>query len=118
MMVLAEIHPDMARIGRFALLETLKTGVAPFRAATYYLDEGMWAVDTITKELLVVVGRRLVGATQRRIIELADGLEPRRQAGWGCGFCRLGESCPGAAGRVSGGLGFNAPARSHTAVRC
>ena len=53
----------------YALLETLKTGVAPFRAATYYLDEGTWVADTITKELLVLAGRRLIGATQR-IIEL------------------------------------------------
>lgn len=76
----------------YALLETLKTGVAPFRAATYYLDEGTWVADTITKELLVVAGRRLIDATQR-IIELGDGREPTRQAGWRCGFCPLAEDC-------------------------
>jgi hypothetical protein len=77
----------------YALLETLKTGVAPFRAATYYLDEGTWVADTITKELLVVAGRRLIDATQR-IIELADGRKPTRLAGWRCSFCPLAEGCP------------------------
>ncbi len=76
----------------YSLLETLKTGVAPFRAATYYLDDGTWVADTISKELLVVSGRRLIEATQR-IIELADGRLPTRQAGWRCGFCPLASDC-------------------------
>lgn len=77
----------------YALLETLKTGVAPFRSATYYLDDGAWVSDDITKELLVVAGRRLVGAVQR-IIELRTGRDPTRQAGWRCGFCPLADNCP------------------------
>lgn len=77
----------------YALLETLKTGVAPFRAATYYLDDGAWVSDDITKELLVVAGRRLIGAVQR-IIELRTAREPTRQAGWRCGFCPLASACP------------------------
>lgn len=92
----------------YALLETLKTGVAPFRAATYYLDDGRWVADSITKELLVVAGRRLIEATQR-IVELADGSEPTRLVGWRCGFCPLAYNCrerlnaEGLAGKSSGG---------------
>lgn len=38
----------------YALLETLRSGVAPFRAATYYTEDATWLADDITKELLVV----------------------------------------------------------------
>lgn len=77
----------------YALLETLRSGVAPFRSATYYTGEGRWVADDITKDLLVVAGMRLIDATQR-LIEIGDGREPTRQAGWQCGFCPLAERCP------------------------
>ncbi len=77
----------------YALLETLRSGVAPFRSATYYTGEGTWVADDITKDLLVVAGMRLIDATQR-LIEIGDGREPTRQAGWMCGFCPLAERCP------------------------
>lgn len=76
----------------YALLETLKTGVAPFRSATYYLDEGTWVVDEITEELLAIAAARLVDAV-RRVVELGEGRQPRRQAGWRCGFCPLADGC-------------------------
>lgn len=77
----------------YALLETLRSGVAPFRAATYYTAESTWVADDITKDLLVVAGIRLIEATQR-LIELGDGREPNRRAGWRCRFCPLAEDCP------------------------
>lgn len=77
----------------YALLETLRSGVAPFRSATYYTSEGTWVADDITKELLVVSGMRLIDATQR-LIELGDGRDPQRRAGWRCGFCPLADDCP------------------------
>lgn len=77
----------------YALLELLHIGVAPFRSVTYYTADGTWVADDITKELLVVAGRRLIDATQK-LIELGDGREPTRQAGWRCAFCPLAEACP------------------------
>lgn len=76
----------------YALLETLRSGVAPFRSATYYTAEGNWVADDITKDVLAVAGMRLIGPTQR-LIELGDGREPDRQAGWRCGFCPLAPGC-------------------------
>ncbi len=77
----------------YALLETLRSGVAPFRAATFYTATQSWIADDITKELLVVVGRRLIEGTQR-LVELGDGREPARHPGWRCGFCPLADTCP------------------------
>jgi hypothetical protein len=77
----------------YALLETLRSGVAPFRAATYYTGDGTRVADDITEELLMVAGMRLIDATQR-LIELGDGREPDRKAGWRCGFCPLAPGCP------------------------
>lgn len=76
----------------YALLETIKSGVAPFRSATYYTD-GTWVADDITEEVLMVAGRRLIDATQR-LIELGDGRDPTKQPGWQCTFCPLAEQCP------------------------
>ncbi len=76
----------------YALLETLGTGVAPWRAATFWLDQGTFLVDTITLELLTVAARRLVHAA-RRLIELGNGRPPTRQAGWRCSWCPLAEHC-------------------------
>lgn len=77
----------------YALIELLRSGLAPFRSATFYTATSSWVADDITKELLLVAGRRLIAATQR-IIELGDGREPMRQAGWSCNFCPLAEDCP------------------------
>ncbi len=76
----------------YALLETLQSHVAPWRAATYYLHTGTWIADTITLEALQVAARRLVAAV-RRSIELHDGRKPTRRAGWRCGSCTLAEGC-------------------------
>lgn len=77
----------------YALVETLRSGVAPFRAVTYYTEHGTWVADDITKELLVVAGRRLIDGTQR-FIELDGGREPARRPGWRCAYCPLAETCP------------------------
>jgi hypothetical protein len=76
----------------YGLLELLRSGVAPFRSATFYTADGTWIADDIELDLLVVAARRLVDAT-RKLIELADGREPTRRAGWQCAFCPLSETC-------------------------
>lgn len=77
----------------YGLLECLKSGIAPFRVATYYLDDNSWILDEITEELLRVAADRLVAAV-RRLVELGEGRTPRTQVGWRCGFCTLVETCP------------------------
>jgi hypothetical protein len=77
----------------YALLELLRTGVAPWRAATYYTLDSTWVADDITEEVLDVAAGRLVAAT-RKLLELDGGRAPNRQAGWRCAFCPVAETCP------------------------
>jgi len=77
----------------YALLELLRVGVAPLRAATYYTQTGQWAADDITFDLLFLAAVRLVDAT-KRLIEMSDGREPTRRPGWRCGYCPLSGACP------------------------
>lgn len=77
----------------YALLETLRTGIAPFRSATFYTSDSSWVADDITVELLEVAAGRLIEAT-KRLIELDGGREPTRQAGGRCGYCPLAPDCP------------------------
>lgn len=77
----------------YALLELLRSGIAPFRAATYYTASSTWVADDITFDLLFLAGKRLVDAT-KRLIELNAGREPERRPGWRCGYCPLATACP------------------------
>jgi CRISPR/Cas system-associated exonuclease Cas4 (RecB family) len=76
----------------YALLELLRSGIAPFRAATYYTTSSTWVADDITLDLLFLAGKRLIDAT-KRLIELSAGREPERRPGWRCGYCPLVKFC-------------------------
>jgi len=76
------------------LLELLRSGIAPWRSATYYTATSTWVADDITFDLLVLAGTRLIDAT-KRLIELTNGREPERRPGWRCGYCPLVKGVPG-----------------------
>jgi len=86
-------HEHRAEHLAYALLELLRVGVAPFRAATFYTSDATWVADDITFDLLFVAAVRLVDAT-KRLVELRNGREPTRQPGWRCGYCPLSGACP------------------------
>ena len=90
----AGAHTDDLRF--YALLETIKIGVPPFRVASLYLETGDWHCEDITEDLLDVAARRVVGGVQR-LVELQLGQrEPTFAAGPTCGYCRLRDTCEGA----------------------
>ncbi|HEX9697362.1 MAG TPA: PD-(D/E)XK nuclease family protein [Actinomycetota bacterium] len=82
-------HVDDLRY--YALVETLKTGVPPFRVASYYLHEADFHVETITEELLGTAVRRTADGI-RRIIAL-QSREPVLNPGPHCLFCPARETC-------------------------
>src|SRR6185295_13955780 len=51
-------HMDDLRF--YALVETLRIGVPPFRVASYYLDSATWHAEDITEEVLGVTVRRVL----------------------------------------------------------
>lgn len=80
----------------YALLETLRTGVPPFRVASWYLDSGQCRVEDVNEDVLQSASRRVTDGA-RSLYELrfqrrAPGLSP----GPACGYCRERAECDGA----------------------
>lgn len=89
-------HPSHLDDLRFyALLETLRSGVPPFRVASYYLDAGRWQSDDVTVDILEGAVRRVVdGANKMADLMLGDR-QPALTPGPACSYCRLRDTCPG-----------------------
>jgi hypothetical protein len=88
-------HVDELRF--YALLDTLRCGVPPFRLVRYYLDAGDHAHEDVTEDVLEAAVRRTVGAT-RRLIELRLGLRSAVvNPNPACRWCCIRAECDGAA---------------------
>lgn len=80
----------------YALLETLRSGVPPFRVASYYLESARWQAEDITPDILVAAARRVVGGvTALAEIHLGERAA-RLSPGPTCAWCRRRDECPGA----------------------
>ena len=81
----------------YALLETLRAGVPPFRVASWYLDSGQCHAEDVTEDLLASAARRVVDGA-RALHELRfEHREARLAPGPACGYCRERDGCAGAA---------------------
>ncbi len=81
----------------YALLATLKYGVAPFRVATYYLDEADWEHEDVDDALLHQAAELLVerAATAARLTwDRPDDADLTLDAGPACGWCSRAPACP------------------------
>lgn len=81
----------------YALLATLKYGVAPFRVATFYLDEASWDAEDVDDDVLEAAARTVVEKAARAIRlthdrPSDDGL--RLLPGPGCSWCGRAPRCP------------------------
>ncbi|HEX2700596.1 MAG TPA: PD-(D/E)XK nuclease family protein [Acidimicrobiales bacterium] len=86
--------PDDLRF--YALLETLRTGVPPFRVATWYLDSGQCHAQDVGEDVLASAARRVVDGA-RLLYELRiEGREPAVTPGPACGYCTRRGDCAGA----------------------
>ena len=86
-------HIDDLRF--YALLETLRCGVPPFRVASWYLDSGHCHSEDVDEELLDAAARRLVDGA-RRMHELDGGRPATLQVGPACHYCPAADHCPAA----------------------
>jgi hypothetical protein len=87
-------HVDDLRF--YALVETLRLGVPPFRVASYYLDTARWEADDITEDILELALRRTIdGAVKLAELELGER-DPTFNPGPPCGYCTLKDTCEGA----------------------
>ena len=80
----------------YALLETLRSRVPPFRVASYYLESARWQAEDVTEELLVVAAHRVVDGV-RKLADLRLGVrQPTTNPGPACTYCRRRDECAGA----------------------
>lgn len=91
-------HTDDLRF--YALLETLRAGVPPFRVASWYLDSGQCHPEDVDEALLQAAARRLVDGA-RKLCELDVARRPPSlSAGPVCHYCSARHTCPEAADRA------------------
>jgi hypothetical protein len=93
---ISRTHVDDLRF--YALLETLRVGVPPFRLATFSLDSGTWQAEDVDTDRLVAAARRVVAGVAK-LAELR-GEAPRPPAlssGPACRWCPARVACPAAA---------------------
>ena len=86
-------HADDLRY--YALLEAIRTGVPPFRVASFYLEAGRWQHEDVTEDVLLTAARRVVQGVRRMVELRVDGREATLGPGPGCAFCPERTDCPG-----------------------
>jgi PD-(D/E)XK nuclease superfamily protein len=89
-------HPEDMRF--YALLLLLRTGVPPYRVATFFLESGEWQAEDVSDQTLERASERVVAAA-RTAVELAAGRSPELSPGPYCPRCPRVSSCPAAMGR-------------------
>jgi len=88
-------HPEDMRF--YALLLLLRTGVPPYRVATFFLDSGEWQAEDVSEQTLERASDRVIAAG-RTAAELAAGRGPELATGPYCPRCPRSSACPAAAG--------------------
>ncbi len=81
----------------YALLVTLKYGVAPYRAATYYLDAADWDHEDIDEDGLAATAERIGQLAARAVVLHHDPPaeeDLRLNPGPPCRWCGRAETCP------------------------
>lgn len=96
-----QVERERADLRFYALLATLKYGVAPFRVATFYLAEADWDHLDVDEDLLTAT----VADTAAKIDRAAELLHARPAeedlrlvAGPACRWCSRAPGCPAGAG--------------------
>jgi hypothetical protein len=84
-------HPEEMRF--YALLLLLRTGVPPYRVATFFLDSGEWQAEDVTEQTLDHAAGRVI-ASARVAMELRAGRPPTLKPGPYCAWCPRGLTCP------------------------
>lgn len=88
---------DRQALRLYALLLTLKHGVAPFRVASYYVTEGAWDVEEVDETRLEAAARQVVDGVRRAATlhyRRPDADELRLVPGAYCRWCHRADRCP------------------------
>lgn len=83
----------MVEMRYYALLETLRTKVPPYRVATYYLDGGNFLVEDVTRESLEAVAEQTIEAVKRMMPMWLREHPPALTPGLHCKYCPARDWC-------------------------
>ena len=87
-------HVDDLRY--YALLDTIRSGVPPFRVASYYLDSARWHHEDVDEDLLEAAAHRVVEGVIKLVELTVDKRPPTMTAGTACAYCPERNDCDGA----------------------
>jgi hypothetical protein len=87
---------DMEDLRFYALLETLRTGLPPFRWANAYVSAGRIESEDFTEDTIWSAAKRLADGT-RKISRIKEGTTPQLTPGNACRFCPAQQTCVAAA---------------------
>jgi hypothetical protein len=87
-------HDDEAMF--YALVATLRFGIAPWRSVVFSLASGEWTDPDVTKERLLHAADRVIKATNALCDILTDRRPPALSAGRWCTWCPVSATCPAA----------------------
>ncbi len=88
-------HLDDLRF--YALVQTLRIGVPPFRVASYYLDTATFHAEDVTVDTLDVAVRRTVDGAVKMARLLERAIAAAISPGPTCTWCMLRHDCEGSA---------------------
>ena len=88
---LSEHHADEARF--YALVATLRHGVAPFRSTVYSLASGEWSDPDITEDILISAADRVIAAANSMVDVMGGTRSPVLSPGRHCSWCPAREVC-------------------------
>jgi hypothetical protein len=91
-------HPEDVRF--YALLMLLRTGLAPYRVATFFLQSGEWQSEDVTRDTVEHAADRVVESVTAAV-RLAGGAQPELKPGPHCSWCPRSSGCPAAARSIS-----------------
>ncbi len=78
----------------YALLATMKYRQAPFKIATFYVDEGTWVEETVTEDVLEAAARGLVDRLETALRLTDRSVAEVLVAGPMCRWCGRAPTCP------------------------
>lgn len=84
-------HPEDMRF--YALVMLLRTGVPPYRVATFFLDSGEWQSEDVDRQMLERASDRVAGAAAAAH-QLRSGRQATLTPGAFCAWCPRRSSCP------------------------
>jgi hypothetical protein len=82
----------------YALVETMRLGVPPFRVASYYLDQGALHPEDVREAVLFSAAERVIDGVVKMIELDTKVRQPRRAPSGLCRWCPILESCDEGAG--------------------